>query len=169
MNLPQRKQIRIPQYDYSQIGVYFITICADNHRCIFSHIVGGGALDAPQICLSQIGKKVNKYVLSSENIEGVHIDNFVIMPNHIHLLVNIDSHNGSSNFALRNIAPTPTNAKIPHLVSTLKRFVNREIGYNVFQRSYYEHIIRNERDYSIHFEYIETNPIKWETDDYYIK
>ena len=159
----ERKPNRIPGYNYSLNGVYFITICADKRKCLFSSVVGGGALDTPQICFSQIGKKVNKYVLSSENIEGVHIDNFVIMPNHIHLLVNIDSHNGSSK------APTPTNAKIPHLVSTLKRFVNHEIGYNVFQRSYYEHIIRNEREYSIHFEYIETNPIKWETDDYYIK
>ena len=159
----ERKPNRIPGYNYSLNGVYFITICADNHRCIFSHIVGGGALDAPQIYLSQIGKKVNKYVLSSENIEGVHIDNFVIMPNHIHLLVNIDSHNGSSK------APTPTNAKIPHLVSTLKRFVNREIGYNVFQRSYYDHIIRNKNDYEETSKYIYENPLNWETDEFYIK
>ena len=165
----ERKPNRIPGYNYSLNGVYFITICADKRKCLFSSVVGGGAIDAPKIRLSSIGKIIDKYILSSENINGVHIDKYVIMPNHLHLLIEIDSDVGMSNFALRNIAPSPTSAKIPHLVSTLKRFVNHEIGYNVFQRSYYDHVVRNEKDYLIHWEYVDTNPIKWETDDYYIK
>lgn len=83
------------------------------------------------------------------------------MPNHIHLLVSVCDTGGTSR------APSPTTSVIPHFVSTLKRFVNREIGKNIFQRSYYDHIIRGERDYQKIWLYMENNPAKWKEDCFY--
>ena len=157
MDLPQRKLNRIPEYDYSTNGAYFITICTQDRRKILSHIVGGGALDAPVITLSKIGQIVEKYILSSNQIPGISIDKYIIMPDHLHLLVQVDE---SASIGTSR-APSPTNMAIPHFVSTLKRFCHREIGTVIFQRSYYDHVIRNEQDYNEIWEYIENNPHKW--------
>ena len=83
----ERKRTRLKGYDYSSVGAYFITICSYNKGCIFSNIVGGGALDAPQNKLSNIGKIVEKHILSTNNILGITVDKYVIMPNHIHLIL----------------------------------------------------------------------------------
>ena len=112
-------------------------------------------LDAPQIILSATGKIVEKYILSSERIQGILVAKYVIMPNHIHLLVCIDQTNGTSG------APSPTNYAIPRMVSALKRLVNRQVGQNIFQRSYYDHVIRDEADYLEKWNYIDTNPARW--------
>ena len=110
-------------------------------QCIFSSIVGGGALDAPQNILSEIGKIIEKYILLTNNIVSVSVDKFVIMPNHIHLILIIQNTGGTSK------APSPTNNIISHAVSTFKRFVNKEAGQNVFKLSFHDHIIRGERDF----------------------
>ena len=65
-------------------------------------------------------------------------------------------------------APSPTNAVIPHFVSTLKRFCNRDTGMQVFQRSYHDHVIRNEDDYLKIWQYIDNNPARWQEDCFYI-
>ena len=163
MDLPIRKPNRLPQFDYSTPGAYFITICTKDKKCILGDIVGGGALDAPQICLSQNGRIVEWYILSGNQISGVMVDKFVIMPNHIHLIVMVDETacSGTSR------APSPTNAVIPHFVSTLKRFCHRDIGRVIFQRSYHDHVIRNEKDYLKIWEYIDNNPYRWEEDCFY--
>ena len=83
------------------------------------------------------------------------------MPDHIHAIIflspnkYINTQNGSSR------APTPTNEMLPHLVSTFKRFCNKEIGENIFQRGYMEHIIRDREDYETRTKYIHENPIRW--------
>ena len=79
------------------------------------------------------------------------------MPDHIHLIVQV-TETASSGTAR---APSPTNMAIPHFVSTLKRFCHREAGTVIFQRSYYDHVIRNQEDYNEVWEYIENNPHKW--------
>ena len=157
MDLPQRKPNRIPDYDYNQSGAYFVTICTQDRKQILSHIVGGGARDAPVITLTKIGQIVQNYIISSNRIPGITIDKFMIMPDHIHLLVQVDE---SSSIGTSR-APSPTNMAIPHFVSTLKRLCYREIGSVIFQRSYYDHVIRNQRDYDEIWEYIENNPRKW--------
>ena len=159
--LPERKRTRLRNFDYSQNGYYFITICSYNKQCIFSKIVGGGALDAPQNILSEIGKIVEKYILSTNNIESIEVDKFVIMPNHIHLILIVQDAGGTSK------APSPTNNTISRAVSTFKRFVNKEVGQNVFQRSFHDHIIRNQADYLKIWNYIDTNPDKWADDCFY--
>ena len=159
--LANRKPTRLKGYDYSVSGYYFITICSKDKAKIFGSIVGGGAHDAPNIALSKIGETVNKYILSSNNIPEITVENYVIMPNHIHLILRVDNTNGTSR------APSPTNNIISHTVSTLKRFINKEMGQNVFQRSFYDHITRGKLDYMKICEYIDNNPAKWKEDELY--
>ena len=141
MDLPKRKPTRLKDFDYSTHGAYFVTICTKDKAKLLCEIVGGGTFDAPKIILSSIGEVVEKYINSTNNIENVTVDKYVVMPNHIHMIIFVGNADGTSR------APSPTNATIPHLVSTLKRFVNREVGYNIFQRSFYDHIIRDYKDY----------------------
>ncbi len=145
------------EYDYSENGMYFITICVKNKEKLLCNIVGGGVLDAPKTELTKSGKIVEKYIHSINNVNKVSVENYVIMPDHIHLLIyvdNIDDYGTSR-------TPSPTNSLISKTVSGFKRFCNKEIGYNIWQRSYYDHVIRNEKDYIKHFNYIEDNPISW--------
>ncbi len=128
---------------------------------MFSTVVGDGVLDVPCVTLSEYGAIIDKHLNRIGNYyEHLTIDNYVVMPNHIHILISVYKCGTSR-------TPSPTNDIIPSFVSTLKRFVNREIGQNVFQRSYNDHIIRNERDYLEHYTYIENNPLKWELDELY--
>ena len=163
MEHPQRKTNRLPDYDYSTPGAYFITICVEGRKCILGSIVGGGAFDAPCIHLTKIGSIVHRHIISGNNIPGIRIDKFVIMPNHIHLLLIID-HTAVCNTSKPS---SPANAAIPHFVSTLKRFCHRDSGVVFFQRSYHDHIIRGEKDYLKIWEYIDTNPAKWKEDCFY--
>ena len=127
--------------------------------------VGDGAFDVPQIRLTKIGEIVEKHLLSSENIPNVEIDEYVIMPDHIHAIVYIKaSPSGTS----RAPSPTAANEVLPHIVSTFKRFCNKEIGENIFQRSYYEHVIRDRKDYETRKKYICENPIKWYYDNVHL-
>ena len=155
MDLPKRKNNRLNNFDYGQNGMYFITICTQNRRKILCEIVGGGALDAPKIKLSEIGEIAEKYILSTNNIPEIIVEKYVIMPDHIHLLLWVRDINGTSK------APSPTNNLISHSISTLKRFINKDVGYNIFQRSYYDHVIRNQHDYDETWKYIDNNPINW--------
>ena len=172
--LPQRKDLRLKRYDYSSKGAYYVTICIQNRKRILSDIVkpsvGVGALDdplTPQIKLTDIGKITEKHLLSSENIPGVKIDRYVIMPDHIHVIIflypdkYVSRKNGSSR------APTPTNEMLPHVISTFKRFCSKEIGSNIFQRGYIEHIIRDREDYETRSKYIYENPIRRYYDELY--
>ncbi len=161
MQLPKRKPIRLRGFDYNQNGFYFMTVCTKEKQKILCDIVGDGALDVPKIRLSQAGKIVERYILSSNKIPEITVDAYAIMPNHIHLILSVNNKNGTSK------APSPTNNIISHTISTLKRFVNKEIGHNIFQRSFYDHIIRDEKDYLKIAEYIETNPQKWQEDCFY--
>lgn len=171
MNLPKRKSNRLIKYDYSRPGAYFITICTYNRANSLSHIVGGGVLDAPILTLTEKGRIVEKYLLSSNNIKNVSVKQYVIMPNHIHMLIELngtpDKANESDFVCGTSRAPSPTNATIPHFVSTLKRFCNAEIGENIFQRSFHDHVVRNRQDYEKIAEYIHNNPSRWKDDCFY--
>ena len=143
-------------YDYNANGAYFVTICTQDRKKILSTIVGGGAFDAPNVILTNVGEIARKHIINSNRIPGLTIDKYVIMPDHIHLilLVNETAVKGTSR------APSPTNALIPHFVSTFKRFYHRDLGAAIFQRSYYDHVIRNQEDYDQIWQYIENNPRK---------
>ena len=161
--LPNRKSNRLPGYDYSQANCYFVTICAAERKNIFGTLVGGGVLDAPRINLSPYGTIVENTLLDMDKIYGdVSVEKYVIMLNHVHLIVMLLHKNGPSR------TPAPTNMRLPSLISTLKRFTNRVAGVSLWQRSYYDHVIRNEADYLRIWQYIDENPIKWQSDDYYL-
>jgi REP element-mobilizing transposase RayT len=125
--------------------------------------VGDGAFDVPKtphVELSPIGKIVEKYLLSSTSIPGVIIDKYVIMPDHIHAIIIITKDKSEKDFGTSK-APSPTNRLIPHVISVFKRFCSLEIGENVFQRGYYDHIIRDKEDYETRCTYIHENPMRW--------
>ena len=151
MQLPKRKRTRLKDFDYSQNGYYFITICTKDKEKLLCEIVWDDAHIVP----SPYGVVIEKYIKSI-----VGIDKYVIMPNHIHLIIKIDS--GTM------WASSPTKS-ISQLIKSFKIIVTKEIGKPIFQRSFYDHIIRNENDYLKIWNYIDTNPMKWNEDCFYIK
>ena len=163
-NLPKRKPTRLSKYDYSSIGAYFVTICVKNRQPILSHIaVGDGALDVPHLPhveLLPTGKIIEKHLLASNTIPGVVIDQYVIMPDHIHAIIIITNSKAGADIGTSK-APSPTNSLLPHVISVFKRFCNLEIGENIFQRGYYDHIIRDREDYETRCKYIYENPMRW--------
>ena len=87
-NLPKRKNIRLNNYDYSEPGAYFITICTDKRRKILSKIVGGDVLDAPHVELMEYGRVADKYINQLNcHYENISVEQYVVMPNHIHLIL----------------------------------------------------------------------------------
>jgi len=149
-------------FDYNTPGAYFITVCTKDRKNLLGRIVGDGALDVPEVQLTTAGKVLHKHIIGGNRVREITVDKFVIMPNHFHMILLVNEvGNGTSR------APSPTNAIIPHFISTLKRFCNQEIGYNIFQRSYHDHVIRGEKDYLTIWEYIDGNPGKWREDCFY--
>jgi REP element-mobilizing transposase RayT len=168
MEFKSRKANRLSGYDYNTSGAYFITICTKNRARILSNInVGTGVLDCPDVELLEYGKISDKYINQLNDFyDNIIVDKYVIMPNHIHLLISVRQSNGQSG------TPVPTNGIIDNknsvvskFVSTFKRFCNKEYNQNIWQDRYYDHIVRSEQDYNEILEYIQNNPLKWETDD----
>jgi len=100
------------------------------------------------------------------------IDNFVIMPNHIHIIIFLHTFKGSSDNGRLLIAPTKevsknTEITISQIIKQMKRYVTKKCGYEVFQKSFYDHIIRNQHDYETKWRYIDDNPAKWVKDEYF--
>ena len=184
--LPKRKNTRLTDFDYNTEGVYFITVCTQDRRNILSRVitpqnrknVGVGVPDDPQknnhvylnatIELFSKGIIADKYIKQlNEFYEDISVENYVIMPNHVHLLLWVkpeDNENGTS----RTPSPTNTqNSKVSRFISTFKRFCNKEYGENIWQRGFYDHVIRNQEDYEKHIDYICNNPVCWEFDKLY--
>ena len=161
MILPQRKNTRLKNYNYSLPGAYFITVCTKDRKEVLSKIiVGTGVLDCPQNVLTPYGIIAEKYINQmNEFYENISVDKYVIMPNHIHFLIRILPCNGGP--PGRSV---PTNSVIGKFVGTFKRFCNKEYGNNIWQSRSYDHIIRNETDYREIWNYIDTNVLKWDKD-----
>ena len=162
--LPNRKTPRLQGYDYNRVGVYFITICTQDRRCILSRIVGTGVLDCPRVELTKYGEIAEKYINQINDFyDHIAVKSYVIMPNHIHVLLLI-KENGQS----RTPVPTRANSVFSQFVSTFKRFCNKEYGENIWQGRTYDHIIRDRDDYVEHLRYIRNNPKRWQQDNLYI-
>ena len=148
MNLPVRQNLRLLEYDYSKNGAYFITVCTkDRVPCLsFVNDVGDDAYIVPQIKLKSIGKIVEKYIKRIPEITK-----YVIMPDHIHFILLLDDGTMWASSPTRNVS---------NIVRSFKIMVTKEVGYPVFQRSFYDHVIRNEQDYIEIWDYIENNPLK---------
>ena len=162
MELPNRKRNRLENGDYSA-GSYFITICVSDRKRLLGTIVGTGVPDCPKPTLYKCGRLAEKYILQlNEFYENISVDKYVIMPDHIHLLISI--YNGQSGTpvpTMDNSCFNNSNSAVAKFVSTFKRFFNKEYGENIWQSRYYDHIIRNKQDYEEIWNYIDNNPISW--------
>jgi len=189
MDLPKRKKIRLEGYDYSSCGAYFVTICVTNKNALLwnvgadtirphnphtvgadtirphnphtvgadtirpqpQHTVGADTI-RPQPPLSQYGKIVDTAINQiPSHYENVVIDKYCIMPDHIHMIVFIMPNKDER----RTSAPT-----LPTIIGSMKRWVAKNIGFQIWQKSFNDHIIRNEQAYQEVWKYIDENPMK---------
>ena len=156
--LPQRKPYRLIGYDYSKNGAYFITICVKNRAHIFGHIepAVGARIARPR--LNETGHIVEKAINTiHHNYPCVMVDCYVIMPNHIHMMLVITCDNGR---AMR--APT-----ISTVINQMKGYITKQIGFSPWQKLFHDHVIRNEKDYRCIAEYIDQNPTQCQEDCFY--
>ena len=140
--LPKRKNLRIQGFDYKH-GMYFVTICTHDKKKLFGNI--NFKKEAVMI-LNENGKLVENRLSQFEEFVQ-----YVIMPNHIHILVLID-----------------TNKTLQQIIRTFKSLVTKDLGFQTWQRSYYERIVRNEKEFEIFSHYIEYNAETWRGDKYFI-
>ncbi len=185
---PNRKKFRLQNYDYRTNGAYFITICSFSKKCIFGEIISGVDCDCPinqdnpcrdaeankirlcgcpKIKYTHLGKIAIEKIKFIEEKYKIKVDKFVVMPNHIHAIITIqDLHTHGH----------PQGASLQEIVGSYKSYVsieylrickekNIQMG-EIWQRSFHDHVIRNERSYQKIWQYIDTNIIKWELDCY---
>ena len=152
-DLPKRKPIRIENYDYSTAGAYFITVCTANREKLFWDSVGADIIRPENVPLSTAGKIVEQGIFQvAEHYDNVVVDKFCIMPDHIHLILRIESDKDG------RIVSAPT---VSTVVGSMKRWISRQIGKPIWQKSFYDHGIRNQQDYNEIWEYVENNPLKY--------
>jgi REP element-mobilizing transposase RayT len=161
-----RRSIRLQGYDYSQAGAYFVSICAHNRACLFGEIADG------QMVLNDAGRVAEKCWYDIPiHFPHVALDSFVIMPNHIHGILVITETVGAKYFSPLQPGQRPcgTSKTIGSIIRGFKIGVTKWMHghtnvHDVWQRNYYEHVIRNEDELDHVREYIINNPKKWEFD-----
>lgn len=174
-----RRSIRLKGYDYSQAGAYFVTICTNNREFLFGEISNG------VMALNEYGRIVEIEWLKTPEIRpNIELLEYIIMPNHFHGIVVIDENRrGVLQYAPTTASSHKTTAStnfrspsqtIGAIIRGFKSAVTKKInidrsmpGIPVWQRNYYEHIIRDDESYYRISEYIKNNPVNWQKDDYY--
>ena len=166
-----RKHPRLKGYDYNSNGAYFITMCVKDGHTMLGQVVGRDAPGAPSppapgaMCameLSEYGKIIHKEIKDTPSYyKNVFIDKFVVMPNHVHMIIFITGEDGAPR------AARPTSALISRIIGIIKRKTNKTYGFNMWQTSFYDEIIRNEQAYHNIWQYIDENPIRWAEDELY--
>ena len=154
MDLPKRKNIRLNDYNYSSNGAYFITICTKNKENLLWKNVGANCVrPLEQLPLSKIGIVVENEIHKLNTIyENIKVDKYQIMPNHIHFIIFIyEYYNGRTQFA-------PT---ISRIIKQFKGSITKQIEFSIWQKSFYDRIIRNEKEYQGVWNYIHNNPLKY--------
>ena len=160
MELPKRKPNRLTEYDYSTPNAYFITVCTQNRKNLFWTDVEA-VIDRPEnIPLTNLGMMVKQVIYDiTRHYPAITVDLAVVMPNHIHLLLQINTDADGRPMA----APT-----ISTVINQTKGIISKKAGFSVWQKGFYDHVIRGEQDYSDIWNYIEGNPGKWTEDKLYI-
>lgn len=158
MDLPNRKKNRLDNFDYNGQGCYFITLCTHNKQNFFlieKDRVGNDLRVVPQQNLI-----IHKWISETENkFQTIKFEKYVIMPDHLHLIVKItERHAGRS---LRDIMQFFKTMTTNDFIKGVKNGKLNPFDKKVWQKSYYDHIIRNQEDYNEKCEYIENNPQKW--------
>ncbi|MDP6776441.1 MAG: transposase [Candidatus Latescibacteria bacterium] len=178
----RRRSIRLPGYDYSRSGAYFVTICVHQRECLYGEVNDGAVLlnDYGQIAQEEWHR-------TSRMRPTVQADEFVIMPNHVHGIISLtddESGDATTRRGTMHRAPTgvpaverfgkPTSNTVPTIIRGYKSIVTNRVnrlrgtpGRRVWQRNYYEHVIRDQADLSTICHYIVDNPIRWEMDRYH--
>ena len=151
--LPKRKDIRIPNFNYSTPGAYFITVCTANREKIFWSDRRGDLRSPTNVPLSKIGIIADNEIRKLNTIyDAVRVDKYCIMPDHIHMILSIHTDVDGR----PQVAPT-----ISRVMKQFKGSITKQIGRPIWQKSFYDHGIRNRRDYDEIWEYIENNPLKY--------
>ena len=152
--LKNRKTTRLKGADYNRNQAVFLTICTKERRCVLSRIVGTGVLDGPQIELTKYGQIADKYIRQLNDFyDDLSVESYVIMPNHIHAII-----------ALQD---TPAQGQSLSVIlgqykATVSKLIHRSIpDRKIWQKSYYDRVIRDEQNYRDAWRYIDENPIRW--------
>ena len=170
--VPKRKSNRLKGYDYSSTGAYFVTLCSYNRKQIFSRIVGAShespewVYDLSESDLYSFGKILEEIICEIPGRFEVEITDYIIMPNHVHMVIMIDEKR-----AIRE-SPLQKRSLVSKIVGYLKANTSKEIhkrypDMKVWQRDYFDHVIRNDKEYQMISEYIYTNPGKWTEDRFF--
>ena len=172
---PKRKPLRLKNYDYSTPGAYFVTICTAGKRCVLStirmqrscaHTAVGDGLARPVVKLTNIGSIIERQIEDiPKRFPAVTVHKYVIMPNHIHLLVSLHrdlDQASSAGWA----SPSPTVGDVVRVLKSLSTRQARPYWGEgpLFQRFYYDHVVRDEKDYDEVWAYMEYNPLRWAED-----
>jgi putative transposase len=166
--LQKRKHPRLKEYDYSQDGGYFLTICTYQRKCMLSKIVGRGLAPAEPLLLPAGQIVAEELETLPERFPTLELLQTVIMPNHIHILLRLSAAGASPR-------PTMGQAAVTDVVRVLKSLTARQWngrngtrGVPLWQGSYHDHILRDENDFLNHWTYIAQNPARWGEDEYYL-
>ena len=154
-SLPNRQTIRLPHFDYASQGAYFVTIVAANRQCVFGEVIGG------QLQATTLGRIVQEEWLATAAVRpGVKLEAFVLMQNHVHGIIGLPASK-----------ITDASGSLATVVRGFKAAVTKRHRLNVsdpdatvWQRNYYEHIIRDEKDWNAIHAYIAGNPCRWAED-----
>jgi REP element-mobilizing transposase RayT len=148
--LPARKRLRLREFDYRQPGIYFVTICSTERRCWFGEVVDGN------VALSKVGELVrDAWCRMAERHTGIAIDDFVIMPNHLHGLIGLSTVTTS----LAEIV-----GGFKSISVRMARRAGLLHGATLWQRGFHDHVVRDDADLDRVREYIQNNPLKWHLD-----
>jgi len=149
-SLPKRKQIRLPEFDYSLCSVYFLTVCTKDRKPVFWNV--DMTCGRPQYSLSYAGSIVKAELRRiSEVYSCISVDRACIMPDHVHLLLRINADADGR----PQVAPT-----VSRIINQFKGSVTKKLGEAIWQKSFYDHVVRNDEDYLACWQYIENNPRK---------
>ena len=165
-NIYHRRSIRLKGYDYSQAGLYFITICTKNQLCLFGEIENG------EMILNDAGHSAERCWMTIPNhYPEIQLHEYIIMPNHVHGIVgvqNFEPLQSQRKNQYQKIIPRSIGAIVRGFkIGVTKWFRENTDIHTVWQRNYYEHIIRDEKSCYQISQYIKTNPLKWQGDKYY--
>ena len=173
-SIPHRRKHRLAEFDYSQPGAYYVTIVTQDRKTLFGEIVDG------EMVLNDIGRMVEElWIAMPEHFPNVEVGVFVVMPNHFHGIITIK-------VGARHAVPQqegaierfgkPVSGSLATILRSFKSATTKAyhefFGHSeerLWQQSFYEHVIRNERDYKAIYEYIIANPMNWEKDEEYLR
>ena len=165
-DIHHRRSVRLREFDYSSVGGYFVTTCVQNRECLFGDVLDG------VMVLNDAGRLVESvWEGLIERFSSIKLDAFVVMPNHVHFIVNIAEPAGKNEAAHGNRAGQGRAPTLDRIVGAFKSIsaarINRLLsraGRPLWQRNYYERVIRNEPELHALRDYIIYNPLKWADD-----